>query len=62
MKTLTYNNEVYWQVTEVSAVRPDRKDRIKVWTIDKTGTVKCVSRTVMPEIRKVIADQFGGIA
>lgn len=58
MKTMMYNNERFWQITETSAIRPDKNDRIKILTIENDGSLKCISRTVKPSIREVVVQQF----
>lgn len=63
MKTLQYDNQTYWQVTDTSFIRPHCEDRVKVLTIDPNGSIKCLSHKVKPDFRATVASIFvvGGI-
>jgi hypothetical protein len=58
MRTFIYENEIYWQCTEISAIRPHLKDRVKILNFEKDGTIACKSRTVKPWIRQMAEDEF----
>lgn len=57
MKTIEYDNQLYWQVTEWSAIRPHKQDRVEVLTMDG-GEVQYKSRTVSPKLYSTVKSVF----
>lgn len=64
MKTMRYDNEIYWLCTDVSAIRPHGTNRVKILNIEKDGTITVKQWTVKPWIREMAEDEFrkGGLA
>lgn len=58
MKTIKFDNRLFWMITGVSAVRPHKSDRLEILTWNHGGEVQCKSRTVMPSLYNVVKSQF----
>lgn len=58
MKTMVYDNRVFWMITGVSAVRPHGFDRLEILTWEPDGEVQYKSRTAMPSLLNVVKSTF----
>ncbi|MFK7696422.1 hypothetical protein [Paenibacillus sp. HJGM_3] len=54
MRTIQFDNETFWQVTDTSAIRPHNADRVKVLKFAEDGSVTCKSHTVKPSFKSTV--------
>jgi hypothetical protein len=57
MKTMVYDNRLFWQVTPESAIRP-HNDRIEVLTWKEDGEVQFKTRTDKPQFLDTLRAMF----
>lgn len=59
MKTIQYDGKTFWKVTEESAIRPHKKDRLEILTWhNENGEIHCKSRTVPAWLLKAVWHEF----
>lgn len=61
MKTMQHENQLYWQVTDHSAVRCHQENRLEILTWNN-GEVIHKSRTVKPSLYRIVKSTLEGIA
>ena len=62
MKTMEYDNRVFWQLTPTSAVRPQGQDRLEILSWDENGEFRYQTRTVRPDHYAAVKFVMRGIA